>query len=105
MTESLSRSGISGMFVAWPVCALVASGGVTGIREQATLHVGPRSVSQPFLVIVDPIMSIALSVWIFDAYFTENALRLALGSASFVTMCAAVAVLTRTAPASMSASR
>jgi hypothetical protein len=105
MTDTLTEFGVGGMFAHWPVYALAASGAVTEILEQATLHVGPLSVSQPFLVIVDPIMSIALSVWIFDEYFTENALRLALGSASFVTMAAAVAVLTRTAPASMSASR
>jgi hypothetical protein len=57
------------MFAHWPVYALAASGAVTEVLEQATLHVGPLSVSQ-FLVIVDPIVSIALSVWIFDEYFT-----------------------------------
>jgi hypothetical protein len=61
------------------------------------------SVVQPLLV--DPIVSIGLSVWVFGEYFTEDALRLALGSASFITTCAAVAVLTKTAPASMSASQ
>jgi hypothetical protein len=103
MTDTLSQFGVAGMFAHWPVYALAASGAATEVLEQATLHVGPLSVSQPFLVIVDPIMSVVLSVWIFDEYFTENALRLTLGSASFVLMCAAVAVLTRTAPASMSA--
>ena len=105
MTDTLSQFGVGGMFAHWPVYALAAAGAVTEVLEQATLHVGPLSISQPFLVIVDPIVSIALSVWIFGEYFTEDALRLTLGSAAFVTMCAAVAVLTRTAPASMSASR
>jgi hypothetical protein len=104
MTDTLSQFGVGGMFGHWPVYALAAAGAATEILEQATLHVGPLSVSQPFLVIVDPIVSIVLSVWIFDEYFTENALRLALGSAAFVIMCAAVAILTRTAPATMSAS-
>jgi hypothetical protein len=104
MTDTLSQFGVGGMFGHWPVYALAAAGGATEILEQAMLHAGPLSVSQPLLVIIDPIVSIALSVWIFDEYFTENALRLALGSAAFVIMCAAVAVLTRTAPATMSAS-
>ena len=54
-------------------------------------------------MIVDPIMSIGLSIWIFGEYFTADAPMLALGSASFIAMCAALVVLTRTAPATMSA--
>jgi hypothetical protein len=101
-TETLSQFGVAGMFTHWPVYALAAAGLGTEILGQATLHIGPLSVSQPLLVIVDPIVSIALSVWIFGEYFTENLLRLTLGSVAFVAMCGAVAVLTRTAPATMS---
>jgi drug/metabolite transporter (DMT)-like permease len=103
MTETLSQFGVSGLFAHWPVYALAATGLVTEFLQQATLHAGPLSVSQPFLVIVDPIVSIGLSVWIFGEYFTEDALRLTLGAAAFAAMCVAVAVLTRTAPATMSA--
>jgi hypothetical protein len=103
MTQTLSQFGVAGLFTHWPVYALAAAGLATEVLQQATLHVGPLSVSQPFLVIVDPIVSVALSVWIFDEYFTEDALHLALGAASFAAMCAAVAVLTRTAPPTMSA--
>jgi ABC-type uncharacterized transport system permease subunit len=52
-------------------------------------------------VIVDPVVSVALSVWIFGEYFTESAGRLMLGITGFVAMCAAAAVLIRTAPATM----
>ncbi len=103
MTQTLSQFGVAGLFTHWPVYALAAAGLATEILQQATLHVGPLSVSQPFLVIVDPIVSVALSVWIFEEYFTEDALHLTLGAASFAAMCAAVAVLTRTAPPTMSA--
>ncbi len=54
------------------------------------------------LVIVNPIVSIALSVWIFEEYFAPDVLRLTVGSVAFAAMCGAVAVLTRTAPATMS---
>ena len=103
-TETLSQFGVAGMFTHWPVYALAAGGLAAEILQQATLHAGPLSVSQPLLVIVDPIVSIALSVWIFGEYFTADALQLTLGSAAFATMCVAVAVLTRTAPATMSSS-
>jgi drug/metabolite transporter (DMT)-like permease len=102
MTQILSQFGLAGLFTHWPVYALAGAGLVTEILEQTTLHVGPLSVSQPFLVIVDPIISIALSVSIYGESFTENVARLALGSLAFVTMCGAVVVLTRTAPATMS---
>jgi hypothetical protein len=40
-------------------------------------------VSQPFLVIVDPIVSIALSVWLFDEHFKPDAAVLALAAIAF----------------------
>jgi drug/metabolite transporter (DMT)-like permease len=101
-TETLSQFGVGGMFTHWPVYALAGAGLATEFLQQATLHAGPLSVSQPLLVIVDPIMSIGLSVWIFGEYFTENAPRLAIGSLAFATLCVAAAVLARTAPPTMS---
>ena len=99
--DTLSQFGVSGVFVHWPVYALAVAGLGAEILNQVTLHVGPLSVSQPFLVIVDPIASIGLSVWVFEEYFTPNALRLAVGALSFAVMCLSVVVLTRTAPPTM----
>jgi hypothetical protein len=99
--ETLSQFGIGGMFVRWPVYALALSGLAAEILTQVTLHVGPLSVSQPVLVIVDPIVSIALSVWIFEEYFTPDALRVTLAVLAFAGMCVAVTVLTKTAPETM----
>ena len=61
------------MFAHWPVYALIVVSIVAELLDQTALHVGPLSISQPFIVIVDPIVSIVLSVWIFDEVFTENA--------------------------------
>jgi drug/metabolite transporter (DMT)-like permease len=100
-TNTLTEHGLGGMFLHWPFYALAVTGLVAEYLNQAALHVGPLSVSQPLIVIVDPIVSIALSVWLFDEFFTGNALRLALAAAAFAAMCAAVIVLVRTAPATM----
>jgi drug/metabolite transporter (DMT)-like permease len=100
-TDTLSQYGVGGMFTHWPVYALAVAGLSAEYLNQAALHVGPLSASQPVLVVVDPFVSIALSVWIFDERFTDDALRLALAVAAFVGMCAAVLVLVRTAPATM----
>ena len=67
------------MFTHWPVYALAGAGLGAEILNQAALHVGPLSISQPFLVIVDPVVSIALSVWVFVESFTADATRIAAG--------------------------
>jgi hypothetical protein len=101
MTDSLTQYGVFGMFAHWPVYALIVGALVAELLDQTTLHVGPLSMSQPFLVVVDPIVSIALSVWVFEETFTESVPRLALGSLSFAVMCLSVMALARTAPATM----
>jgi drug/metabolite transporter (DMT)-like permease len=102
MTDTLTEFGVGGMFAHWPVYALAGAGLGAEVLHQTTLRVGPLSVSQPLLVIVNPIVSIALSVWIFQEYFTSDATRLAVGAVAFAAMCGSVAVLTRTAPSTMS---
>ncbi len=100
-TDTLTQYGVGGMFTHWPVYALAVGGLSAELLNQTALHVGPLSVSQPMLVVVDPIVSIALSVWIFAESFTEDALRLGFAAAAFAGMCVAAAVLARTTPATM----
>lgn len=70
------------MFIHWPVYALAAGGVAALFLEQAALHVGPLRASQPFMVIIDPIVSIALSVWLFGERFTADAAVLAAAPAT-----------------------
>ncbi len=100
-TDELTQSGPLGLFTHWPLYALALTALSAEFLMQAAFHVGPLSLSQPFIVIVDPIVSIALSVWIFGETFTPNVARLTVGSLSFAAMCIAVTVLVRTAPATM----
>lgn len=101
VTDTLAQSGIPGLFTNWPLYAL-ALGSVAGIfLEQAALHVGPLRASQPFLVIVDPAVSILLSVWLFDESFASDPAVLAAAAAGFAVMSGAVVVLTQTTPATM----
>jgi hypothetical protein len=63
--------------------------------------VARRARGEPFLVIIDPMVSIALSVWLFGQHFTANGAVLAVAAATFAMMCGGVVVLTQTAPAMM----
>jgi drug/metabolite transporter (DMT)-like permease len=100
-TDDLAQAGLSGLFTNWPVYA-VAVGGAAGVAiEQAALQSGPLRVSQPLLTITDPIVSIALSVWLFGEYFVIDPAMLAAAAAGFVVMCGGVVLLSLTAPATV----
>jgi drug/metabolite transporter (DMT)-like permease len=102
-TDTLTQFGVAGMFTHWPIYALAAGSVAALFLMQAALHVGPLRASQPFLVIVDPIVSIVLSVWLFGERFTSGTAVLALAAAGFAVMCAGVVALTQTTPATMEA--
>jgi drug/metabolite transporter (DMT)-like permease len=102
-TDTLTQFGVAGIFTHWPVYALVVGAVAGTLLQQAALHVGPLKVSQPFLVIVDPVVSIALSVWLFEEHFTSSVVVLAVAAAALAVMCAGVVLLTQTAPATMNA--
>jgi hypothetical protein len=101
MTDTLTQDGIGRAFLHWPVYAVAVAGIVGTLLTQAALHVGPLRASQPFLVIVDPLVSIGLSVYLFGEYFTSSDLDLVVSSASFAVLCAGVVWLTRTVPETM----
>jgi uncharacterized membrane protein len=102
-TDTISAVGFGGMFTRWPVYALIIAGIVGLLCEQAALHVGPLSVSQTFIVIVDPIVSVALGVWLYHDALHHDALHLTVGIVAFAVMCAGIVALVRTAPATMNA--
>ncbi len=102
-TDTLTQYGITGMLTRWPVYVLVFGGIVGTVLVQAALHVGPLRISQPLLVIVDPVLSIYLSVQLYAEHFTNDSVKLTLAAVGFIGMCAGVVLLTRTAPSSMAA--
>lgn len=100
-TDTLVESGVAAVFTHWPVYALAAGGAAGVVLVQAALHVGPLSVSQPLLVIVDPTVSVVLSVWLFREHYTRDAATIVGSVLAFAVMCVGVVVLTRAAPATI----
>jgi hypothetical protein len=97
-TDVLATSGPLGMLAHWPVYALVASGVLGSVLQQAALQSGPLSVSQPLIVVVDPAVAIVLSVWIFDERFTLSVAQKTVAAVAFCVMAMGVTMLSRTAP-------
>ena len=104
-TGTLTTSGISGMLTSWPVYALAAAAVTGTLLEQAALHVGPLSVSQPLLVIINPLASIVLSIWLFDERFTDSPAKISLAVVAMAVLAAGVIALSRTAPKDLTPSR
>jgi drug/metabolite transporter (DMT)-like permease len=100
-TQTLTNHGILGMLEHWPIYALVASGIVGTVLQQAALQTGPLSVSQPLLIVVDPAAAILLSVWLFDDKFTDSSVQIAIAVASFLVMAAGVVALSRASPSDL----
>lgn len=100
-TDVLVASGPLGVLERWPVYALIAAGVVGSVLQQAALQVGPLSVSQPLIVVVDPAVAIVLSVWIFDERFTVGATQKAIAGVAFCFMALGVTVLSRAAPSDL----
>jgi drug/metabolite transporter (DMT)-like permease len=97
-TDTLAAFGIGGTLTRWPVYALAAAAAAGTLLEQAALHVGPLSVSQPLLVIINPLASIILSVWLFGERFTNSPAKIAVAVVSFAVLAVGVTALSRTAP-------
>jgi drug/metabolite transporter (DMT)-like permease len=97
-TDVLTSSGLLGLLEHWPLYALIASGVVGSVLQQAALQSGPLSVSQPLIVVVDPAVAIVLSVWIFDERFTVGVAQKAIAGVAFCVMALGVTILSRTAP-------
>ena len=97
-TDTLATFGIAGTLTRWPVYALAGAAAAGTLLEQSALHVGPLSVSQPLLVIINPLASIVLSIWLFDERFTDSPARITIAVLSFAVLAAGVTALSRTAP-------
>ena len=104
-TQTLTTSGLGGVLTRWPVYALAATAVTGTLLEQAALHVGPLSVSQPVLVIIDPFAAIILSVWLFDERFTDSPAKVTVAVLAFAVMAIGVIVLSRAAPKDLTPSR
>ncbi len=96
--NTFAVDGPVAMLTSWPVYALVISAVDSAVLDQAALHVGPLTVSQPLMVVVNPVVSVWLGVWLFAQSFAEDAAQIALAACGFATLVIGVVLLTRTAP-------
>ena len=102
-TDTISSTGFLSALAHWPLYALCVGGAVGLICEQAALHVGPLKISQPFIVIVDPVVSVVLGLWLYRETLQSGFIHVGVASLAFVGMCVGIVLLTQSAPSSMKA--
>jgi hypothetical protein len=97
-TQTLSSQGLVAALTDWPVYALALAGAASGVLVQTALRIGPLTISQPLLVVVNPLVSVVLSVWLFGEHFTDDPATVTLGACAFVGIVGGVALLTSKGP-------
>jgi len=79
-TDTRAADGIPAVLSRGAVYGVVLAGIVGTLLTQAALHYGPLAISQPFMVIVNPLVSIILGVWLYGEHFTGGAPKVAIGA-------------------------
>ena len=96
--DELVAGGVSTLLTTWPLYALVGCGGIGLLTEQAALHVGPLKISQPIIVIVDPIASILLGVVLYHERLVTSGATITLAAIAFLIVAVGVVSMTRSVP-------
>lgn len=97
-TDVLGHDGFLAMLARGAVYGVIGVGILNVVFTQAALHKGPLAVSQPLMLIVNPVVSIVLGVWVFGEHFVGGWWKTAVGLAGFAVMAIGVVFLARTAP-------
>ena len=100
-TDTFTRYGWRGTLTRWEVYAFAIVGILGLLCEQAALHVGPLTISQLCIVVIDPLVSIGLGLSIYHEQLRGGVVHEAVGAAAFVIMCGGLVSLIRTAPPTM----
>ena len=97
-TDVLAADGAPALVAHGAVYGVVVAGIVGTVLTQAALHSGPLAVSQSLMVIINPVVSILLGVWLYGEHFVGGPVQIGLGVLGFATMVVGVVFLARTAP-------
>jgi hypothetical protein len=97
-TDVLAGHGVPALVTHGAVYGVAVAGILGTVLAQAALHRGPLAVSQSLMVIVDPVVSIVLGVWLYGEHFVGGPVQISLGALGFAAMVVGVVFLATTAP-------
>ena len=97
-TDLLSQSGWVALLVNWQLYAVVVSGVLGTLLLQAAFAAGPLAVSQPAILIIDPLASIALGIELFGERLRTSAPALIVSVSGLVIMAIGVVFISAWSP-------
>ena len=100
-TNVISRVGYFHLLSRWPFFAFIICGVVGLVCEQTALHVGPLNFSQTAIVIVDPVASVLLGIWIFGDRLGTGWIWASVAVVSLVLALVSAGILIATMPQNM----
>jgi hypothetical protein len=97
-TDLISNSGWTALLVHWQLYAVVATGVLGTLLLQAAFAAGPLAASQPAILIVDPLASIALGVELFGERLNTSAAAITVSVLGLLVMAVGVVMISAWAP-------
>lgn len=95
-TDVMVRHGPFALLEHWPLYGVVVAGVAGLLCEQRALHAGPLRYSQPLIVIVDPLASVALGLALYHERITGGLALDAVALGGLVAMSFGIIAATRT---------
>jgi drug/metabolite transporter (DMT)-like permease len=71
---NIAGRGPSILFTSWQLYVLLAIGGAGLLLNQLAFQAGPLTASLPAITTVDPVLSVAIGVWIYDERLRHSAI-------------------------------
>ena len=100
-TNVISQVGYLHLFSRWPFYAFVICGVVGLVCEQTALHLGPLKFSQTAIVILDPVASVLLGIWIFGDRLGQGWMWLSVAALSLIFSLVSAGILIAAMPHNM----
>lgn len=103
-TDVFATGGLLGVLASWQLYAVVVLGTAGLILAQLAFQAGPLTASLPAMSTVDPLLSVAIGVLVYDEHMRRGPLSGALLLALLLLLTASVVQLARAEPAEQQAS-
>lgn len=100
-TDALTSGAVPGLLRSWSLYGLIVVGVAGLVTEQLALREGPLRVSQPLIVILDPLASVLFGVLVFRESVAHTPLALVSAGAAALLVAWGVVVLTASVPESL----
>lgn len=94
-TAVLADKGLQAMLTSWQLLALLACGAVGLLLAQLAFRAGPLNTSLPVIATIDPLLSVALGVAVYDEQLRTGPAAVAAQTVLLIALAVAVTKLSR----------